>query len=139
MFTPSLSGSSSPLSRALTHSFSWPDFSRCQGTLRVVGSSLFLKARFGIGYHLDVDLTPTADPSAVLAAVRTHVPLARVDSDAPPAAATEMNLVLPLGEEVTYRFLSMNSEEFLFLPHCFSVLVGGVYAAFQCIHLFGSC
>ena len=40
------------------------------GRLQAAGSSLFLKRRFGLGYHLTVALAPGADRHAVLAGVR---------------------------------------------------------------------
>ena len=71
-----------------------------RGTLRVVGSSLFLKGRFGIGYHLVVATAPvdgvaTASHDAVTRLVRSFIPLAAVE-DAPAAGANELCMVLPL-------------------------------------------
>jgi len=51
------------------------------GSLRVVGSSLYLKNRFGLGYHLSVSLREAANDAAVLDLVRNHVPLARQEED----------------------------------------------------------
>ena len=43
------------------------------GTLRCYGSSLFLKNRFGAGYHVTMVLKPTADVRSIREEIRSHV------------------------------------------------------------------
>lgn len=45
-----------------------------KGKLRCVGSSLFLKVRFGVGYHLSMVLEPSADFDRIVELVKSHVP-----------------------------------------------------------------
>ncbi len=62
-----------------------------KGQLRVCGSSLFLKSRFGVGYHLVLSCEgePRIVPSQALALVRRHVPEAAIEEEefAPASAA----------------------------------------------------
>ncbi|XP_077482051.1 cholesterol transporter ABCA5 [Stigmatopora argus] len=49
-----------------------------QGRLKCVGSSLFLKTKCGVGYHLRMSVSPRCDPSQISALVQRHVPKARM-------------------------------------------------------------
>lgn len=44
------------------------------GSVQCCGSSLFLKNRFGVGYHLSVDTTQGFDPQALLSVRRVTKP-----------------------------------------------------------------
>eukprot|EP01006_Ploeotia_vitrea_P010395 TRINITY_DN26993_c0_g1_i1.p1 TRINITY_DN26993_c0_g1~~TRINITY_DN26993_c0_g1_i1.p1 ORF type:complete len:1759 (+),score=157.69 TRINITY_DN26993_c0_g1_i1:43-5319(+) len=62
------------------------------GSLRCVGSSLFLKAKFGVGYTLTLVRQPGADANRLLEFVRSHIPPAAITSD----AGQEVSMQLPL-------------------------------------------
>lgn len=74
------------------------------GRLRCVGTSLFLKSRFGIGYYLEMEIAPNGQPldataERVLAFVREFVPDAKRHQDdqkssAMSMAAAKRNLLL---------------------------------------------
>jgi hypothetical protein len=81
-----------------------------RGTLRVVGSSLFLKGRFGIGYHLVVALSEARQRDAVMQVVRTHIPLAAVE-ESPAAGVNELCMVLPLGSISKFATLFAELED----------------------------
>lgn len=53
-----------------------------QGKLQVAGSSLFLKSKFGVGYHLTVAANPSTTPSRLLEVIRSHVPLVELETSA---------------------------------------------------------
>lgn len=63
-----------------------------KGRVQCVGSSLFLKSRFGVGYHLNISLKPGADADAVARAVETHIPQAKREVS---TAKMEASLSLP--------------------------------------------
>lgn len=52
-----------------------------RGAMQVVGSSLYLKNRFGLGYHLSMSIAEGADVARVTALVKAHVPLASKEAD----------------------------------------------------------
>ncbi|XP_053563210.1 cholesterol transporter ABCA5 isoform X2 [Bombina bombina] len=45
-----------------------------QGTLKCVGSSLFLKSKLGVGYCLSMDIETLCDVSRLTELIRTHIP-----------------------------------------------------------------
>ena len=51
------------------------------GSLRVAGSSLYLKNRFGLGYHLTMAMHEGADVDAITATIHDHVPRATKEVD----------------------------------------------------------
>ena len=64
-----------------------------QGKIRTVGSSLFLKNRYGTGYTLTLVKGTDHDCSKKLGMIMTnHVPAAKVLSD----IGTELSIQLPL-------------------------------------------
>jgi hypothetical protein len=63
-----------------------------KGRVQCVGSSLFLKSRFGVGYHLNISLKPGADADAVACAVESHIPQAKREVS---TAKMEASLSLP--------------------------------------------
>jgi ABC-type multidrug transport system ATPase subunit len=81
-----------------------------KGKLRVLGSSLFLKTKFGIGYTLTLAMAAGKDASseeyenALMTTIKKHVAKADLVS----AAGTEMNLTLPL--EASRHFATLFQE-----------------------------
>ncbi|XP_042198289.1 ATP-binding cassette sub-family A member 5 [Callorhinchus milii] len=49
-----------------------------QGQLKCVGSSLFLKAKFGVGYHLRMSVKESCDSDHVTSLVKRYIPNARL-------------------------------------------------------------
>jgi len=52
-----------------------------EGNIKCCGSSLFLKNKYGVGYHMVIVKEPNCDVSRVTALVTSHVPTAKVESD----------------------------------------------------------
>ncbi|XP_069606800.1 ABC-type organic anion transporter ABCA8-like isoform X2 [Ranitomeya imitator] len=48
------------------------------GRLKCVGSSLFLKRKWGIGYHLRMQVPPSCDPEQMTSIIRQHIPRAQL-------------------------------------------------------------
>ncbi|XP_012587144.1 PREDICTED: ATP-binding cassette sub-family A member 3 [Condylura cristata] len=69
-----------------------------QGTLQCCGSPLFLKQKYGAGYHMTLVKEPHCSPEAVSQLVCRHIPNARLES----SAGAELSYVLP--KESTPRF-----------------------------------
>ncbi|KAK3578304.1 hypothetical protein CHS0354_004209 [Potamilus streckersoni] len=65
-----------------------------KGHLRCCGSSLFLKNKFGIGYHLNMVMKPACDVDKVRQAVSSYVPTAQVSR----IHGKELSMILPLHE-----------------------------------------
>lgn len=59
------------------------------GTLQCVGSSFFLKKRYGAGYYLTLEKSPHCDVMKVTELLRKHIPNTQVDTN--------------VGSELTYR------------------------------------
>ncbi|GAB1297012.1 ATP-binding cassette sub-family A member 9 [Apodemus speciosus] len=68
------------------------------GRLRCAGSSLFLKKKWGIGYHLSLHLNETCDPESITSLVQKHIPDARL------TAQSQERLVYILPLERTNKF-----------------------------------
>ncbi|XP_027626944.1 ATP-binding cassette sub-family A member 9 isoform X2 [Tupaia chinensis] len=68
------------------------------GKLRCAGSSLFLKKKWGIGYHLSLHLNEMCDPKNITSLVKQHIP------DAKLTAQSEEKLVYLLPLERTNKF-----------------------------------
>ncbi|XP_041491733.1 ATP-binding cassette sub-family A member 9 [Microtus oregoni] len=68
------------------------------GRLRCAGSSLFLKKKWGIGYHLSLHLNEICDSESVTSLVKKHIPDARVTTQ------SEERLVFILPLERTNKF-----------------------------------
>ncbi|XP_003786658.1 ATP-binding cassette sub-family A member 8 [Otolemur garnettii] len=69
-----------------------------KGKLKCAGSSLFLKKKWGIGYHLSLQLNEVCIQENITSLVKQHVP------DAKLSAASEGKLVYTLPLERTNRF-----------------------------------
>ncbi|KAM9296636.1 ABC-type organic anion transporter ABCA8-like [Gastrophryne carolinensis] len=79
------------------------------GLLKCVGSSLFLKTKWGIGYHLRMQVDPSCDPEIITSLIQQHVPNAKLSS------RNEQELIF------TLPFQSMDA-----FPDLFSHLEGHV-------------
>ncbi|XP_014675754.1 PREDICTED: ATP-binding cassette sub-family A member 5-like, partial [Priapulus caudatus] len=79
------------------------------GRLRCVGSSFFLKSRFGIGYHLTIVTSQPScerDRSRIVATLRQHVPLAQQAR----AHGMELSYILPLDDISSFAALFVQLE-----------------------------
>lgn len=75
------------------------------GKLQCCGSPLFLKKKYGAGYHLTISKHSSGtDVSAISHLIRSHVPNAKLDT----SAGTELAYSLP--NEDTSRFESLFAE-----------------------------
>ncbi|KAF3818863.1 hypothetical protein GH733_012280 [Mirounga leonina] len=72
-----------------------------KGELQCCGSSLFLKQKYGAGYHMTLVKEPHCDPEAISRLVQHHVPSATLES----RAGSELSFILP--KESTHRFESL--------------------------------
>ncbi|KAF0881251.1 ABCA3 protein, partial [Crocuta crocuta] len=72
-----------------------------KGELQCCGSPLFLKQKYGAGYHMTLVKEPHCDPEAVSRLVRQHVPSAMLES----RAGAELSFILP--KESSHRFESL--------------------------------
>uniref|UniRef100_A0A8C2N629 ATP-binding cassette, sub-family A member 9 n=1 Tax=Cricetulus griseus TaxID=10029 RepID=A0A8C2N629_CRIGR len=68
------------------------------GRLRCAGSSLFLKKKWGIGYHLSLHLNEMCDPESITSLVKKHIPDARLTTQ----SEERLMYILPL--ESTNKF-----------------------------------
>ncbi|KAG9465850.1 hypothetical protein GDO78_017643, partial [Eleutherodactylus coqui] len=48
------------------------------GRLKCVGSSLFLKTKWGIGYHLRMQVSPSCDPEQMTSIIQQHIPSSKL-------------------------------------------------------------
>jgi hypothetical protein len=83
-----------------------------KGKLRVLGSSLFLKTKFGIGYTLTLATSAGNDARSnpendLVSYVKTHIPSAEVVS----SAGTEISLTLPLEASAQFATLFAGLED----------------------------
>lgn len=69
-----------------------------KGELQCCGSSLFLKQKYGAGYHMTLVKEAHCDPEAITRLVWQHVPSATLES----SAGAELSFILP--KESTHRF-----------------------------------
>ncbi|XP_053412499.1 phospholipid-transporting ATPase ABCA3 [Nycticebus coucang] len=72
-----------------------------KGELQCCGSSLFLKQKYGAGYHMTLVKEPHCNPEGVSQLVYHHVPNATLESN----AGAELSFILP--KESTHRFESL--------------------------------
>uniref|UniRef100_A0ABK0LU37 ATP-binding cassette, subfamily A (ABC1), member 8a n=1 Tax=Rattus norvegicus TaxID=10116 RepID=A0ABK0LU37_RAT len=69
-----------------------------QGKLRCAGSSLFLKKKWGIGYHLSLQLSETCVHERITSLVKQHIPDSKLSAE----SEGKLNYILPL--ERTNKF-----------------------------------
>ncbi|XP_073463288.1 cholesterol transporter ABCA5-like [Aquarana catesbeiana] len=79
------------------------------GSLKCVGSSFFLKQKWGIGYHLRMQVTPSCDTEAITSLIKQHVSSAKLSTQ---------NV-----EDLTFTLPFLNMDAF---PALFSDLEGHV-------------
>uniref|UniRef100_A0A8C9AW22 ATP binding cassette subfamily A member 3 n=1 Tax=Prolemur simus TaxID=1328070 RepID=A0A8C9AW22_PROSS len=72
-----------------------------KGELQCCGSSLFLKQKYGAGYHMTLVKEPHCNPEGISQLVYHHVPNATLES----SAGAELSFILP--KESTHRFESL--------------------------------
>ncbi|CAH3155544.1 unnamed protein product [Porites evermanni] len=76
------------------------------GQLRCCGSSLFLKSRYGVGYHLTLVKRESCDQDVISSLVKSHVPKAEIIS----AVGTEIQFVLPSESSQNFETLFSGLE-----------------------------
>nr|XP_021514215.1 ATP-binding cassette sub-family A member 8-B-like [Meriones unguiculatus] len=69
-----------------------------KGKLKCAGSSLFLKKKWGLGYHLSLQLNEVCIPENVTSLVKQHIPEAKLSAEG------EGKLVFTLPLDTTYKF-----------------------------------
>lgn len=62
----------------------------CQGKLKAVGSSFFLKKQFGVGYHLVCVKKPSCESSMVTNLLSKYIPDLKIEAD----IGTELSYLL---------------------------------------------
>lgn len=72
-----------------------------KGELQCCGSSLFLKQKYGAGYHMTLVKEAHCNPEGISRLVRHHIPNASLES----SAGAELSFILP--KESTHRFESL--------------------------------
>ncbi|KAM4664973.1 ABC-type organic anion transporter ABCA8-like isoform 2-T2 [Discoglossus pictus] len=79
------------------------------GRLKCVGASMFLKRKWGIGYHLRMQMSPPYDPEVITSIIKQHI--------------SSANLTAKNEEEITY---TLPFEKMSAFPDLFSHLDGHV-------------
>ncbi|KAM9005575.1 ATP-binding cassette sub-family A member 10-like isoform 2-T2 [Sarcophilus harrisii] len=74
------------------------------GRLKCAGSSLFLKRKWGIGYHLSLHRNEICDPERITSLIKHHIP------DAKLAAESDEKLVYTLPLERTNKFPDLYTD-----------------------------
>ncbi|KAM6163534.1 ATP-binding cassette sub-family A member 10 [Rhynchocyon petersi] len=74
------------------------------GKLRCAGSSLFLKRKWGIGYHLSLHRNELCDPQRVTALIKKHIPEAKLRAE----SVEKLVYTLPL--EKTNKFPDLYND-----------------------------
>ncbi|XP_077983375.1 phospholipid-transporting ATPase ABCA3-like [Glandiceps talaboti] len=77
------------------------------GQIMCSGSSLFLKNRFGIGYHMNLVKGDTVDKAAIDNMVKSYVPTAAMVSD----VGAELSYILPRENSTVFTALFKDLEE----------------------------
>ncbi|XP_019627958.1 PREDICTED: ATP-binding cassette sub-family A member 3-like [Branchiostoma belcheri] len=78
-----------------------------KGTLRCCGSSLFLKNKYGVGYHMVIVKQPGCHVSAVSKVVKSHIPHAKMESN----VGAELSYILPTESSAQFEALFTEIEE----------------------------
>jgi ATP-binding cassette subfamily A (ABC1) protein 3 len=74
------------------------------GQIRCCGSSLFLKSKYGVGYHMVIVKDPHCNTKAVKDVILSYIPTASVESE----HASELSYILP--REMSSHFEQLFSE-----------------------------
>lgn len=86
-----------------------------QGQLKCVGSSLYLKTKCGVGYHLRMSISETCDADKVSSVVQSHVPKAELSR----RHESELTFTLPFESMDTFPglFSELDSCPLLGITH----------------------
>eukprot|EP00055_Hartaetosiga_balthica_P016967 m.110165 g.110165 ORF g.110165 m.110165 type:complete len:1869 (+) comp9218_c2_seq1:80-5686(+) len=77
------------------------------GQLRTLGSSLFLKKRFGVGYHMTMVKEPGCNVSSISNLIRSHVAGATIQTE----VGTELSFVLPKEQSANFPEMMENLDQ----------------------------
>ncbi|XP_059176010.1 phospholipid-transporting ATPase ABCA3-like [Physella acuta] len=77
------------------------------GIVKCCGSSLFLKKKYGAGYHMVVVKEPTCDVNNVVSVVKQHIPTAELESN----VGAELSFILPQDCVENFEALFANLEQ----------------------------
>nr|XP_006815639.1 PREDICTED: ATP-binding cassette sub-family A member 1-like [Saccoglossus kowalevskii] len=77
------------------------------GSLVCSGTSLFLKNRFGIGYHLTLVKTPSCIIDAVSSRIRMYVPQAEMSAE----SGAELSYILPRESTASFKAMCKDLED----------------------------
>jgi ATP-binding cassette subfamily A (ABC1) protein 3 len=77
------------------------------GVLQCCGSSLFLKNKYGIGYHLTIVKNPICDVEKISQTIKRHVPDAELESN----VGAELSFILPKEKSHLFEALFTDLEE----------------------------
>ncbi|XP_040187478.1 ATP-binding cassette sub-family A member 10-like [Rana temporaria] len=77
-----------------------------KGRLKCVGSSLFLKRKWGIGYHLRMQVTPSCDTEAITSLITQHVSNAKLSTQ----NVEDVTFTLPFEDIDTFPALFSDLE-----------------------------
>ncbi|XP_040605939.1 ABC-type organic anion transporter ABCA8A isoform X2 [Mesocricetus auratus] len=75
-----------------------------KGKLKCAGSSLFLKKKWGIGYHLSLQLNEMCVPERITSLIKQHIPDSKLSAE----SEGKLNYILPL--ERTNKFPDLYRE-----------------------------
>lgn len=79
------------------------------GEIKCCGSSLFLKNKYGVGYHMVmVKDSDNCDTEAITSLVQSHVPIAQLESN---NIGTELSYILPSEYSCKFQGLFMDIED----------------------------
>ncbi|XP_059176011.1 phospholipid-transporting ATPase ABCA3-like [Physella acuta] len=77
------------------------------GIVKCYGSSLFLKKKYGAGYHMVVVKEPTCDVKNIICVVKQHIPTAELESN----VGAELSFILPQNCVENFEALFANLEQ----------------------------
>ncbi|XP_072270166.1 ABC-type organic anion transporter ABCA8-like isoform X2 [Pyxicephalus adspersus] len=77
------------------------------GRLKCVGTSLFLKRKWGIGYHLRMEVTPSCDPEIITSLMQQHISNPKISSK----KENELTFTLPFHNMDAFPDLFSHLEE----------------------------
>ncbi|XP_069808887.1 ABC-type organic anion transporter ABCA8-like isoform X2 [Dendropsophus ebraccatus] len=77
------------------------------GSLKCVGSSLFLKRKWGIGYHLRMQVSPSCNPDVITSVIQEHVSSARLSTQ----NVEDLTFTLPFDQMDSFPALFYHLDE----------------------------
>ncbi|KAM3921955.1 ABC-type organic anion transporter ABCA8-like [Leptodactylus fuscus] len=78
-----------------------------KGTLKCVGSSFFLKRKWGIGYHLRMQVSPSCNPDTITSLVQEHISSAKLATQ----GVEDLTFTLPFDKMESFPALFINLDE----------------------------